>query len=249
MSTSANLRGWGPGWPADRSAEMKRVTAAQSGAHWDVHREIAPILNFVVNEVEHRGYLFDHGSDDVDDDWGYANRPIGGTRKPSNHSWGLAIDFDAQEYPQHSSRRAPQWIYDLFYAYGFEIGADWGRASVDPMHVEFRGSITEARHMVAMLAASYVAGAAPEIPGSTPPPTPAQSEEDDTMDLLVKIDDGRKLPAGQSGNGIWWRANHGTYFIDGELYTSVDGQYRVGGVPVIRLANPPESQMGQLRLR
>lgn len=152
MSYPANLRGWGPGWPANRRPDMSLVEAA-SGAKWLVHEEIAPIVQFVVDRVESLGYLFDHGPDDVDDDWGYANRAIRGTSKPSNHSWGLAIDFDAQEYPQHSTRRAPQWIYDLFYEYGFEIGADWGRAYVDPMHVEFRGSITEARFTVAMLAA------------------------------------------------------------------------------------------------
>ena len=97
MTLPANLRGWGQGWPRDRSDDMRRVTAARSGADFDVHYEIAPLIKFLIDEVERRGYLIDHGAADVDDDWSYANRAIRGRNTPSNHSWGLAIDIDAQE--------------------------------------------------------------------------------------------------------------------------------------------------------
>lgn len=177
MAYPANLRGWGRGWPTDRSADMQWVRATRSGARWQVHRDIAPIVQFLVDEIERRGYLFDHGPADTDDDWGYNNRPIRGTRTPSNHSWGLAIDIDAQKYPQGTRRRPPQWIIDLFGAYGFEWGGNWSYR--DPMHFEFMGSRTEARHMVAMLAASHLAAKPAPVPLSAP--TPPQPEPELAM--------------------------------------------------------------------
>ena len=117
--SSAQDRGWGRGWPVDRGGEMVWVRAPISGARWQVHRDVAPILAYVVAEAERRGYLFDYGPGDVDDDWGYSNRPIRGTRTPSNHSWGLAVDIDAQNYPQGQRRRVPPaWLISLFAQWG-----------------------------------------------------------------------------------------------------------------------------------
>lgn len=168
MTAPANLRGWGQGWPVDRSADMQWVRASRSGAKWQVHREIAPIVEYLVNEVERRGYLFDHGPDDVDDEWGYNNRPIRGKRVPSNHSWGLAIDVDAQEYPFGVRRNPPQWIIDLFDAYLFDHGGAWRKP--DGMHFEFRGTPREARWLVAALAAHHLQGTPPARPSTVPPP-------------------------------------------------------------------------------
>lgn len=188
MAYPANLRGWDNGWPTNRSREMRWVRAARSGAKWQVHYDIAPIVQFVVDTIEARGYLFDHGPADVDDDWGYSNRPIRGTRTPSNHSWGLAIDIDAQRYPQGTRRRPPQWIIDLFEKYGFEWGGDWSFR--DPMHFEWRGSRTEARHMVAMLAAGHLANVPAPLPSYTPPVSdtpiakPPRAPEDEPVALV-----------------------------------------------------------------
>lgn len=165
MTSSASTRGWGPGWPTNRSRDMARVTAP-SGARWDVHRDVAPILQRIVNEAEQRGYRFHKGPRDVPDDWGYSNRPIRGTRVPSTHSWGLAVDIDAQDYPQGQRRKVPPaWLIDLFRAYRWEWGGGWSYA--DPMHFEFSGTRNDARRMVAMMTATP--------PPYTPPPTPAPS--------------------------------------------------------------------------
>ena len=48
MTSAASSRGWGRGWPTNRASEMKTVTAP-SGARWDVHRDVAPILQRIVN--------------------------------------------------------------------------------------------------------------------------------------------------------------------------------------------------------
>lgn len=202
MST-AELRGWGPGWPTNRRADMRLVQAKVSGAKWWVHHELQPLIQWLVDEVERRGYLFDHGPADVDDDWGFANRPIGGTSKASEHSRGIAIDFDAQEYPLGSKRRAPQWIYDLFYAYGFAIGADWDRP--DPMHVEFRGSVTEARFLIAALAASHIANQPPVTPPLPPPSFPSPKEEDDMYrPTFLVIEDPPQQLVDRYGPGCWY---------------------------------------------
>ena len=51
MSLPANLRGWGPGWPTNRAADMVTVRA-RSGASWQVHKGIAPLVQFLVDETE-----------------------------------------------------------------------------------------------------------------------------------------------------------------------------------------------------
>jgi len=161
MTLSASQRGWGKGWPKDRSGEMLWVKAFRSGAKWQVHREVAPILHKIVNDAEARGFLFDHGPADTNDDWGYANRPIGGTRTPSNHSWGLAVDINAQDYPQGQRRRVPpQWLISLFAEYGWAWGGTWSHA--DPMHFEYTGTPHDARRTVARIA------------GTPPAPTPTK---------------------------------------------------------------------------
>lgn len=148
---------------------MRLVTAARSGAKWWLHHEIAPIFNWIVDECERRGYLFDHGPTDVDDDWGYANRPIRGSNQPSDHSWGLAGDIDAQNFPMGQSRRQPPaWIIALFEHYRFTYGGRWSRP--DPMHFEFNGTPAEARFIVACLAAAHVASKPVPMPPNAEPP-------------------------------------------------------------------------------
>ena len=175
MAYPANLRGWGQGWPRNRSSEMATVRT-RHGQTVQVHREIAPIVQFLFDEIERRGYLI-HKPGQIKDDWGYANRPIRGRNVASNHSWGLAFDIDATQYPMGTRRNPPRWIVDLIEAYGFEWGGRWSRS--DPMHFEWKGSLTEARFLVASLAASHVVKQPPAVPPSVPPPPapPAQIEE------------------------------------------------------------------------
>jgi hypothetical protein len=151
MAAPANLRGWGQGWPVDRSDDMRWVRAYKSGAKFFVHREIAPIVQHIINEMERRGYLIDNGPGDTDDDWSYNNRPIRGTRIPSNHSWGLAVDIDAQTYPWGSKKRLPQWVVDIWIKHGFEYGGDWYGGKLDPMHFEFAGWPSDARRIAALI--------------------------------------------------------------------------------------------------
>ena len=230
MTTPANLRGWGQGWPIDRSDDMRRVAAAQSGADFDVHYEIAPLVKFLIDQVERRGYLIDHGKADVDDDWSYANRPIRGRNSPSNHSWGLAIDIDAQEFPLGSYRRLPQWVIDLFTADRFDYGGDWSGRK-DPMHLEFNGTPREARWLVASLAghhaASTPAPVPPTVPAPTPPVVPSPTQPyrvpEEEMDKIIKR-------AGK--DQFWFRESNGkTGWISKAQADSIRASYLKSNAP------------------
>lgn len=147
-------RGWGPGWPTNRSRDMVWVRAPLSGARLQVHRSIAFLLTDALAELEYGGFRLDHGPRDVDDEWGFNNRAVGGTRVPSVHSWGLAVDFNAQDYPQgQSRRRPPQWVVDVMRRHGFAWGGYWSGRRADPMHFEFDGSPQDAANITAAIQA------------------------------------------------------------------------------------------------
>lgn len=136
---SAAKRGWGPGWPTDRSDDQRKVTVGDVTVF--MHREIAELVGMLMVETERRGYNLKGGWC-----WGYAHRPIRGTRKtPSNHSWGLALDINAPNNPMSSPLRTDisMGIVDLWESYGFEWGGNWNRP--DPMHFEFTGTPEQAR--------------------------------------------------------------------------------------------------------
>lgn len=155
--------------PNKNTSEMVWVRAPISTAKWLVHRELAPILQHIITTAEQRGYLFDHGPTDTDDDWGYAYRKIRGSNTWSNHSGGTAVDIDAQEYPPGQKRRQPpSWLIFLFAQWGWSYGGEFGNP--DPMHFEFRGTVEKARLLVAMLAASHIKNVPVPVPVGTPSP-------------------------------------------------------------------------------
>ena len=59
----------------------------------------------------------------------------GGTR-PSTHSWGIAIDLEAEKFPLGSSERFPDEIVTIFKDAGFFYGGDF-QGRKDPMHFQF----------------------------------------------------------------------------------------------------------------
>jgi len=173
VTTPANLRGWGQGWPTNRSRDMLTVRTARSNVPFTVHRDIAPIVKYLIDEVERRGYMI-HTPGQTPDDWSYANRAIRGRNRPSNHSWGLAIDIDATQFPLGSRKRLPSWIVELFRAHGFDYGGDWTRRP-DPMHFEFAGWPSDARRIREQILRYPTAGS----PATPPKPSLIPQEDDD----------------------------------------------------------------------
>jgi peptidoglycan hydrolase-like protein with peptidoglycan-binding domain len=111
-----------------------------------VRREIAPLVQRLVADLEVR-----HGPFHPGQCWGFANRAIRGSTRPSNHSWGLAIDLDAPSNPMTTNPKAAHTIgpyaSGLAARYGFRWGGDYtGRK--DYMHFEFMGTVASAAALI-----------------------------------------------------------------------------------------------------
>lgn len=146
---SAEQRGWGKGFPANRVKDMQPVEVA--GVKVSVNRAIAPLVRFLMEETERRGYHLKVGQC-----WGYANRAIRGskTNAPSNHSWGLAIDINAPTNPQTDKlvTDMPDWMPKLWKEWGFGWGGDYKPPTKkDAMHYEFTGTPDDAHRLIRKL--------------------------------------------------------------------------------------------------
>ena len=168
-SISPKVKGWGSGWPQDRSHDMARVKADRSGTAVNVHKRIARLVDLLLDETERRGYRLDKTQTG-----GYNNRPIKGTSKPSNHSWGLAVDLNWRRNPEHFDGIVktdfPPWLPKLWARYGFAWGANYRGRHKDPMHLEFMGSPDDADDMTSAARRDLV-------PGAARPPAPIQHPE------------------------------------------------------------------------
>lgn len=142
---SAAGRGWGPGWPADNWPKMTVIRAG--GIALSVRREIGPLVEWLVERTVERGYRLRHG-----ECWGFANRAIRGTTRPSNHSWGLAVDLNAPANPMGDRlvTDMPRWMVELWKEHQFRWGGDY-RSRKDAMHYEFMGTPADAQRLVAAL--------------------------------------------------------------------------------------------------
>jgi nucleoid-associated protein YgaU len=145
-SIGPQAKGWGQGWPHDRSGDMARVKADRSGTKVNVHQRIAALTDILLDETERRGYVLH-----PEQCGGYNNRPIKGTNKPSNHSWGLAVDLNWNLNPESHDSKAhtnlPSWVPQLWNRYGYAWGGDYQGTHRDPMHFEFMGSPADADDM------------------------------------------------------------------------------------------------------
>ncbi len=124
------------------------VAVTVGGVSLPVHRLFAPIVHHCLSCMVAGGYRLVRGQC-----WGYANRPIGGTHTPSNHSWGLAVDLNSLRNPQRRPLRTdmPRWVVDGWKAHGCRWGGDYVHATPDPMHFEYERTPGEARFLAANL--------------------------------------------------------------------------------------------------
>lgn len=133
--SNPQTRGWGPGWPVNRSHDNLPLAAITGRVHKNIHE----LVKLLCAETERRGYRIRKGWS-----WGFASRPIGGTSVPSYHSWCLAVDLNAPTNPHRSplTTDMPGWMVDLWTSYGFSWGGYW--STPDAMHYEFRGTPADA---------------------------------------------------------------------------------------------------------
>lgn len=196
VSTNAYNRGWGPGWPVNRSRDMVTVTGGD--IKLSVHRGIARLVQWLLDETVRLGYRLDA----VPDDWGYAFRPIRGSNVPSNHSWGLAVDLNAVANPMGSKliTNIPADVVALWKSKGFRWGGEY-HSRPDAMHFEFMGTPADAAAYTGNL--GYHSQQDPRPPVVTPPPVqnatpppppPAPTPEGQNMfkeTTICKFDDGK----------------------------------------------------------
>jgi hypothetical protein len=116
-----------------------------------VRTDLAPLVQFLVEETQRRGYRLRAGQC-----WGYACRKIRNGNSWSNHAWGLAVDINAPANPmkkvpagapRHSWTDMPEWLPALWKQHGFGWGGDY-RKTKDAMHFEFMGTPTQAAELV-----------------------------------------------------------------------------------------------------
>ena len=159
MSSAAD-RGWGSGWPNGQADKQVRVVAG--GVKVNVRREVAPLFEWALRETAKVGYQLKQEQTGA-----YVNRPIGGTRTASNHSWGLAIDLNWQENPFTRDANAKRTITPAVVAVwkraGFSWGGDWS-GKKDFMHFEFVGTPGDAATLVARLPLTAHAATTKEEP-------------------------------------------------------------------------------------
>jgi len=152
---------FGSGWP---SSNPRIVTLVRrDGLRLPIHSELDELISMLMDLTELSGYNIKPG-----ETWGYSNRPISGTRIPSNHSWGTAVDINAPSNPYASREwhrrnargtrpfglalvcNIPQKCVSLWEGNGFRWGGRYYEKP-DPMHFEFLGSVSYARAKTAAM--------------------------------------------------------------------------------------------------
>lgn len=170
-SKTAAQRGWGAGWPSCSGAagNIVTVTADRSGARMNVHRRISVLVDTLADWTEAQGYLAKPAQTGA-----YNCRPIGGTNTPSNHSWGLAVDWNWTDNPYTTTGRhsMPDWMPATWSRYGFGWGGWYTGAQKDWMHLEFMGTPADADECTARALADLrgtgsTTPTAPSVPSST----------------------------------------------------------------------------------
>lgn len=146
---TAETRGWGKGWPNCQRDKIVPLQVAGVKFPGGVRKETYPIFHAFAIEFHQKVEPLVKGWC-----WGFACRAIGGTSRPSNHSWGLALDLNAPNHPWGSvgtfSVAQASTIRKLCKKYGLRWGGDY-RGKKDEMHVEFMGSPSDAKRIIADL--------------------------------------------------------------------------------------------------
>lgn len=140
---SAQDNGWGgPGCRADQL-----VTLPCAGIPLHLRREVAPLFAELIRWLTLARQLTRVPA--LSSSGGYCKRYISGTTTWSNHSWGLAVDFNAAANPYRHG--APTDMPSGSSAKAASLGMRWGGDYTDkrdPMHFEFMGTPADAARLV-----------------------------------------------------------------------------------------------------
>jgi hypothetical protein len=189
-SISPKGKGWGDGFPTDRTPDMRKVSSGKNHVPVHVHRRVARLISVLFEETEKRGYILKAGQCG-----GYANRGIKHAghvdpHHPSNHSWGLAVDLNSLDNPQSSDGKVlghlPTFVPDLWGHFGFAWGGHYHNKFKDPMHFEFMGDPHDADDMTQKALRLFVTHTGPR---ATIPPHAVKTytvQDNDTLGVIAK---------------------------------------------------------------
>jgi hypothetical protein len=195
MTMSPKAKGWGEGWPTDRRDDTVAVTGG--GVTVRVHKEIAVLVVFLLNETVRLGYTIRQA-----DTGGFLNRAMKSARglfrsAASWHSWGLALDINWQTngFGRRATSDLPANVIALWEAHGFKWGGRW--RVKDYMHFQFEGTPADAARITALITEGQVPSS-PLAPKPTLiPPRPTQTKvKVDPMVLAAR--NANPLPNGRT---------------------------------------------------
>ena len=128
--------GWqGYQWPAGVPASLLgtlRYDGRKGTIVIVARRDLLPLVGTLMDATEAMGYFFVPGWC-----WSYSNRAITGTRIPSNHSRGKAIDINAPVNPYKTAATLTSDIPPAVVALWERHGFYWGGWYGDAMHMEY----------------------------------------------------------------------------------------------------------------
>lgn len=128
----AQENGWGSGWPHCQTSKIVEVRAG--GVKVNVRRELAELVALLLNAT----VAMHHYRLKAHDTGGYNCRSIRNSDKPSNHSWGLAVDLNWNDNPFQKPFKSnlPVGVIPMWWNCGFYWGG-WYSTKPDPMHFEY----------------------------------------------------------------------------------------------------------------
>lgn len=127
----------------------------QGGTKVNVRKELQPLIQELMRRTEASGYKL------RSDTWGYNCRFIAGTRTPSNHAYGRAVDLNSATNPWSYNFRSdiPPAVVNMWINHGFYWGGHYKKH--DTMHFEYVGSFANIGYYYRKLTGQ---------PQPTPPP-------------------------------------------------------------------------------
>lgn len=200
MPANGNIDAWGGWqWPVGVPDRLLGTTdyTTRGGQRLRVQMrvELVPLwdLLFELADRKHGYTIWTFRDGESWGPWGYGNRPISGTTRPSGHSAGLSVDINAPLNPYSTtfeSDMPPAMVAD-FEACGLYWGGRYEGQKYDPMHFGYccppanvAGHIAKAR---ALLAAA------------TGPSNPTNTEDDDVATLQELLTKTPLIPYGKGG--------------------------------------------------
>ncbi|MDQ4033134.1 MAG: peptidoglycan-binding protein [Actinomycetota bacterium] len=200
MVAAAAGNGWGSGWPDCHPAKSDLATvevndaAGRVVARITVRKKLARLLDIILDHCARRGYVFH-----TNQCGGFNCRPIGGTRSPSNHSWGKATDLNWNLNPHRRplTTNIPGWMVDLLERFLWAWGGRWSKP--DTMHFEFSGTPADADRQTERAIRELLNGELPPVGQPT-------LRKDDTGPAVAEVQrllgikiDGHYGPATEAG--------------------------------------------------